>query len=72
MQVAEFVPEITLLQRGLIGHTQMVWTGNRFQHSQMCGLRFVEAGEQTVYGIHPTLGGNDQARPTLARMHLSW
>ncbi len=56
MAVAELVPPVAGGERRLVGHDEGVPAGDRLEHRQMGGLRFVPAGEQPVDGADTASG----------------
>ncbi len=67
MQVAELVPQITLLQRFGIGLLNALLSGERLQDRQTRGLGFMQTGQQRADRLQPRLRPDDQAGPAFTR-----
>src|ERR1700688_4911362 len=69
MAVAELVPQIAVGVRFAVCAFECRSSGDRFEHQEMGGLRFVPAGEEAVDGGDVTFGGDDQVGPAARRVH---
>ena len=68
MQIAKLMPQISFVERCFISRPKMIRTRQCLQHRQMCGVRFVHAGQETVYDPHRPIGRYHQVCPPLTRM----
>ena len=48
MQIAKLVPQISMLERMLVGKVDLLPPGNSKKHGQVSGARFMKAGEKPV------------------------
>src|SRR2546429_5251539 len=56
VNVAELVPQVPGVDRGLVAAAQQIRPGERGQHLQVRGARLVQPGEQPVHRPDPGLG----------------
>ena len=66
MQVPELVPQIAVLDGGLVGDTQMVATCNRLEQCEMRRARLVESSHERIDGPYAALGSDDDVGPPFA------
>lgn len=62
------MPEVVLVEGGVVAVREVVARGQRFEHGEVAGLRLVEAGEQAVDDFEAALWVDDEARPAFARV----
>src|SRR5689334_9515614 len=68
--VAEFVPEVAFADGLGVGVADEVLTGDGIQHGEVAGDRVMEAGDQTVDGVHAAPGMDVQPREAGGSAHV--
>ncbi len=72
VQVSEFVPEVALLQRLMIGDFEMFQAGEGFQHGEVGCTWLVQAGEQSIDCTQSSLWRDEQICPAFTRVSYAF
>lgn len=69
MQVSELMPEVSILEGGMIGDVDVATASEGFQHRQMRRARLVEARYQSIDYVYAAFRRDDEVGPALGRAY---